>query len=184
MADWVGLLPVLAFVLTAGIPISVALAAHLFYHSGARPFSRALQVSLLEAGLFYVLGVSVLWSVGIGRSRAVTLLVVGVLSAAVMVAVPLLVGRRIVAHATAADPGTALRYVTSGWPLALLVVFAIFVLPGGAHRITFFHMAGMETCLLGFCGVSVRSLATVLLATVVAFFGPGAFGLIYASSRR
>lgn len=182
VADWTGLLPMLAFVLTVGASGPVALAAHLLYRAGGRPFARVLRISLLEAGLFYLLGVSVLWSVGLGISRTVTLLVVGAVASVVLVILPLLVGRRVVRTVAGVDSETALRHATYGWPLAMLAVFGIFVLPGGIDRVTFFHVGGVETCLLGFCGLSAGSVALVLLQSFVAFLGPGLLGVV-ASGR-
>lgn len=184
MADWIGLLPVLAFVMTVGIPVPVTLTAYLFYRSGARPFTRTLQVAFLEAGLFYALGVYVLWSIGAGISRVVTLLIVGAMSLILLVAMPLIIGQQFAQYMTEVDSETALRYTTYSWPLAMFVVFGIFVIPGGIHRVTFFHIGGMDTCLLGFCQISVLSVGAVLLQVLVAFFGPGIISVIQHSRRQ
>lgn len=184
MTDWTGLLPVLAFVNTVGVSVPIALTAHLFYRSGARPFARVLQVTFLQTALLYLVGVYVFWSVGAGFSRMVTLLVVGALTALLLAALPLLVGRWLLWRVGGLDSETALRYSTYCWPVAMLAVFAIFVAPGGFDRVAFFHLGGAETCLLGFCGISLRSAAAVLLQAVVAFFGPGAIGLAALSVRQ
>lgn len=182
MAEWVGLLPAFAFVLTVGISVPVALAAHLLYRAGERPFANVLRIALLEAGLFYLLGVSVLWSIGVGISRTVALLLVGAVASVVLGILPLLVGRRVVRTVAGVDSETALRHTAYGWPLAMLAVFVLFVLPGGVDRVTFFHVGGVETCLLGFCRISVGSVALVLLQSFVAFLGPGLLGVV-ASGR-
>lgn len=179
MADWVGLLPMLAFVMTVGISTPVALTTHLFYHSGARPYSRILQLALLEAGLFYILGISVLWSIGAGVSRVVTLLIIGAMSLIVLVAIPLMIGQWLIQKMTGIDSETALRYTTSSWPFAMLVIFGIFVIPGGINRITFFHIEGIEVCLLGFCRISLLSIVAIFLQVLTTFFGPGVVGVIY-----
>lgn len=93
----------------------------------------------------------------------VTLVGVGECFGVALVAVPLVAGRRLVRLVANADPETALRTATYCWPPAMVVVFGLFVSPGGAGRVTFFHLGGSESCLLGFRGVSVRSLAAVLL---------------------
>ncbi|USZ69214.1 hypothetical protein NGM10_05600 [Halorussus salilacus] len=176
MTEWSGLLPALAFVLTVGVSVPVALTAHRSHRSGARPFARALWVAALQTTLLYLLGVFVLWSVGAGVSRTVTLLVVGALSGLLLAALPLLVGRWLLRRAGGLDSETALRYATYGWPVAMLAVFGLFVAPGGVGRVAFFHLGGAEACILGFCGISVLTAGAVLLQAVVALVGPGILG--------
>lgn len=184
MVEWTGLLSVLAFVLTVGIPIPVTLATSGSYRAGITTFTRALWINLLQAGVFYLLGVYVLWTIGAGVSRVVTLLVVGAVASVTLVALPLVIGRRIVGYATDTNSETALRTATYCWPPAMICLFGLFVLPDGASRVTFFHLGGSESCLLGFCGVSVLSVAAVLLGGVVAFFGPGVLGVVYLLTRK
>ena len=180
MAAWTGLLPALAFVLTVGFSASTTLAAQLLYRVGGRPFGSALRTALFGAGLFYLLGILVLRSIGVGDFRAATPLVVGAVASVALGILPLLAGRRVVRTVTDVESETALRRAAYGWPLATLAVFGAFVSPGGIDRVTFFHLGGAETCLVGFCGISVGSVALVVVAALVAFLGPGLLGVAVA----
>lgn len=184
MADWNGLLPVLAFVMTVGISGPVTLTTYLFHASGTKSFSRVLRIALFEAGLFYVIGIYVLWSIGAGISRVITLLIIGMMSLIVLVAIPLMVGQQFVQYITETDSETALRYTTYSWPPAMLIVFGIFIIPGGVHRVTFFHIGNIEACLLGFCQISILSIGAVLLQALVVLFGPGVLSVLQHSWQQ
>lgn len=189
MALPTGLIPVLAFVLTLGISVPVTLSAHLFYSKGADSFGRALRVAVLEAVLLYLVGVIVVWSIAGGgldmelwRIPA-TLVVTGVAALLLLVALPLVVGQQLVRRLRDVDSETALRYTTYGWPITMLVVFGIFIAPGGPGNGHLFHLEGAQICLAGFCGILVPFAAAVLLELLVTIFGPGLFGLLIATRR-
>lgn len=181
MALPTGLIPVLAFVLTVGISVPVTLAAHLLYQSGTRSFGKGLRVALLEAGLLYLVGVVVVWAIAGGGldielwEIPITLIVTGVGVLFVLTALPLAVGRNLIQRFEGVDSETALRYATYGWPLALLVVFGIFIVPDGRFYGRF--------CLAGFCGLAGSSALAVLVEAVVAVFGPGLIGLLLVPQR-
>jgi hypothetical protein len=179
-----GLLPVLVFVVTVGNAGPVALAARLFAGSEAGSFAEALRVAQLEAGLVYLVGVGVVWTVaGDGFDLSLweipaTLLVTGLAAALVLAALPLAVGRRLVRSRCDVDSATALRAATLGWPVAMLVVFGIFVAPGGLSSGHLLSLTGARTCLAGFCGTSVLLAGTLALEFVVAVFLPGLVGTL------
>jgi hypothetical protein len=190
MALPTGLIPVLAFVLTVGISGPVALAAGLSYRSGTRSFGRALQVALLEAGLLSLVGVGVVWAIaGGGPSTELweipaTLVVTGIGASLVLASLPLVVGKHLVGHLLDVEPETALRFTTYGWPIGMLVVFGIFIAPGGPTQGHLVHLEGTRICLAGFCGIAVSFVVAVLLEVLVAVFAPGLFGALIASRRR
>lgn len=181
-----GLLPVLAFALTVGVATPVALGAHLFYRRGNGSFAAALRAALLEAGVLYLVGVVVIWAIAGGLALwevAAALLVAGVVAFVVLAALPLVVGRRLVRRARAVGSDTALRYATYGWPVAALVVFGIFVAPGGVAGGTLLALGGERTCLAGHCGIARSFVAAVLLELLAAVLGPGVVGLALYSAR-
>jgi hypothetical protein len=92
------------------------------------------------------------------------------------------IGRRLVQRFVTTDRETALRFVTYGWPVAMVVVFGIFIAPGGPLRGDLLSLGGARVCLAGFCGVSVSLVTAVILEVAVAVFGPGAIGLVLYSS--
>lgn len=185
MALPTGLLPALVFVVTVGISVPVVVAAHYFHRTGTDDFRTALTGALFEAGLLYVLGASVVWSIASGGGIdpalweiPATLLATGVAALLAFVALPLLVGERLVTRLLDTDTATAFRYTAYGWPVAMTVVFGIFVAPGGVHGGDLLSLAGPRTCLAGFCGVSVTLVGAVLLELVVAVVGPGLVGAL------
>lgn len=190
MALPTGLLPVLAFVVTVGVSTPVALAAGLLYCSGTRSFGRALRVALLEAGLLYLVGVGVVWAIaGSGFDVELweipaILVVTGLGASLVLVALPLVVGQRLIQHLRNVDSETSLRFATYGWPIAMLVVFGIFIAPGGPTRGHLFDLEGMRICLAGFCGIAVPIVLAVLLEVLVAVFGSGLIGASIVSRRQ
>ncbi|WP_152039400.1 hypothetical protein [Salinigranum salinum] len=64
-----------------------------------------------------------------------------------------------------------------GWPVAILVVFGVFVAPGGVGGGTVLDLGGTQVCLVDFCGIPAPLAGSVALAAVVAVFGPGVVGL-------
>ncbi|UPV99043.1 hypothetical protein M0R88_10945 [Halorussus gelatinilyticus] len=181
-----GLVPATVFVLTAGIALLVTGLAHLFYRAGAPAFSAALRRAILAVGGLYLVGVLVVWAFAGGLRLwevAATLVVAGLANLAVLTALPLVVGRLIVRLAGGVDDSdAALRYATAGWPVAMLTVFVGFVLPGGLGTNSFFHLGGVEICLVGFCGVSLWTAFAVLLELAAALLGPGVVGLALYSA--
>lgn len=174
-----GLLPVFAFVLTVGISVPVAIAAHLTSGSQTQLFGRALRVSLLEAGLLYLVGVIVVWAIAGGGLNMelweipTTLVITGIMSLLVLAVLPLVVGQHLVQRLQAVDSETGLRYATYGWPIAMLAVFGIFVIPDG-------EIYG-AVCFAGFCGVAGSSAPAILLGALVAVLGPGVVGVLIAA---
>jgi hypothetical protein len=174
-----GLLPVLVFVLTVGVAAPVTLVAHLRSRDGSRSFATALRTALLAAGGVYLAGIAAVWVVAGGLSLwevAAALVAAGVAALAVLVVGPLLVGRRIVRRARSTDPDTALRFAAYGWVAAAFAVFGIFVAPGGLADGHLLDLGGERSCLVGFCGVAVSLVGTVLLELAVAVLGPGLVG--------
>lgn len=179
MALPTGLIPVLAFVLTVGVAAPVTLAAHLRSHDGRRPFAAALRTAILAIGVVYLVGVVAVWAVAGGLPLwevAAALVAAGVAALVVLVVLPLLVGRWLVGHTRHVDPETASRFAAYGWAVAMLVVFGIFVAPGGFGRGHLLDLGGERVCLVGFCGIAVSLVAAVLLELVVAVLGPGIVG--------
>ena len=180
MALPTGLVPVLVCILTVGVAAPVTLGAHLFHRGGRRPFAAALRTALLAAGGAYLLGVAGVWAVAGGVpvwEVAAALLLAGVAASVVLTGLPLLVGRWIVLRWGALDPDAALRFTAYGWALTMLVVFGLFVAPGGVAGGDLLDLGGERVCLVGFCGVAVRLVAAALLELFVAVLGPGVTGL-------
>jgi hypothetical protein len=174
-----GLLPVLAFVLTVGVAAPVTLVAHLRSRDGSRSFATALRTALLAAGGVYLAGVVVVWVVAGGLPLwevAAALAAAGVAALAVLVVGLLLVGRRLVRRTRGTDPDTGLRFAAYGWVVAALVVFGLFVAPGGFAGGHLLDLGGERACLVGFCGVAVSLVGAVLLELAVAVLGPGLVG--------
>ena len=185
MALPTGLIPVLVFVLTVGIAIPVTLGSHLIYRSGEGAFGSALRIALVEASVLYLVGILVIWAIAGGLELweiPVTLLVSGILALMVLVVLPLLVGQRIVQRFRDVDRETALRFATYGWPITMLVVFGIFITPGGLVHGDLFSLGGERICLAEFCGISISFAMAVILEVVVAVLGPGIVGLVLYSS--
>jgi hypothetical protein len=181
----VGLVPVFAFVLTVGIAVPVTLGSHLFYRSCNARFGSALRVALIEASGLYFVGILVVWAIAGGVELwdiATTLLVVGALALVVLTVFPLIVGRRCIQYFRPVDRETALRFATYGWPITMLVVFGIFIAPGGLARGDLLSLGGERICVAGFCGIGVSFVMAVILEVVVAVLGPGIVGLILYSS--
>ncbi|MFB6303089.1 MAG: hypothetical protein ABEH78_09550 [Haloferacaceae archaeon] len=187
MALPTGLVAPFVFALTVGVAAPVTLGAHLFARSGG-PFALALRAAVAEACVAYLVGVGVVWAAAGGAAWGVpaALVAAGVVDLVVGVAIPLLVGRWLVRRASGAGPGTALRYATYGWPLAMAVAFGLFVAPGGVGGGDLLSLGGPRTCLVGFCGVPVALAGAVAVGLAVVTFGPGAVGmaLCVATDRR
>lgn len=180
-----GLIPVLVFVLTVGIAVPVTLGSHLIYRSGEGTFGSALRIALVEASGLYLVGTIVIWAIAGGFELweiPVTLLVTGALAPIVLMVFPLMVGQRFVQHFRAVDRDTALRFATYGWPITILVVFGIFIAPGGLVHGDLLSLGGERICLAGFCGISVSFAVAVILEVVVTVLGPGIVGLVLYSS--
>ncbi|SEK31773.1 hypothetical protein [Haloferax larsenii] len=186
MALPTGLLPVFVFVVTAGVATLVTLGAYLSWRRGSRSFSAGLRRSLLGVSLLYLVGTAVVWAVAGGGSLwgvAAALVASGVAAFVVLWTAPLLLGQYLVRRLRGVDSETALRQVTYGWPVAMLVVFGLFVAPGGPTSGHLLHLDGATTCLAGFCGLSVLLLVAVALELVVAVVGPGLVGLVLTSQQ-
>lgn len=184
MALPVGLVPVLAFVLTVGISVPVTLGAQLFYQTGGDRFGSALRTAFIEAAVLYLVGILVVWAIAGGLDLweiPVTLLASGLLALIILGMIPLVVGQRFIQRLETADRETALRFATYGWTVSMVVVFGIFVAPGGLLHGDLLSLGGPHICLAGFCGVSVLLVTAVLLEVGVAIFGPGAIGLVLHS---
>jgi hypothetical protein len=185
MALPTGLIPVLVFVLTVGIAIPVTLGSHLIYPNGNGAFGSALRIALVEASVLYLVGILVIWTIAGGFELweiPVTLLGTGIIALIVLMFFPLMVGQRIVQHFQAVDRETALRFSTYGWPITMLVVFGIFIAPGGLIQGDLLSLGGERICLAGFCGISISFAMAVILEVVVAVLGPGIVGLVLYSS--
>ncbi|WP_435174590.1 hypothetical protein [Halorussus sp. AFM4] len=184
----VGLIPVFVFVITVGIAVPVTLGAHLFYRSRDGRFRSELRIALIEASGLYLVGILVVWAIAGGLELweiAITLLVVGALALVVLTVFPLIVGQRVIQHFRAVDRETALRFATYGWPIAMLVVFGIFIAPGGLVRGDLLLLGGERICVAGFCGISVSFAMALILELVVAALGPGLVGLaLYSLAVR
>lgn len=178
----VGLLPVFVFVLTVGISVPVAMGAFLFAGRGQRPFAAALRAALIEAGSLYLVGILVVWAIAGGPEVwevAVTLLLSGIIAFGGLMVLPLLIGQLIVQRLRSVDDQRALRVTTTGWPLAMLGVFGIFIAPGGLTSGDLFSLSGPSTCLAGFCGISIPFAIGAGLAATVAVLGPGFIGVVF-----
>jgi hypothetical protein len=180
-----GLVPATVFALTVGVSTPVAVGAHLLARTGNGTFGSALRTAVVGTGLLYLVGVGVVWAVAGSLEAAdvaATLVVAGAVAFAVVVAFPLFVGRKLVKYAAGVDSATALGYATTGLPVAALVVFAIFVAPGGLALNAIFGRGEKTVCLAGFCGVARGFAVAVFVQLVVALLGPGLVGLALASS--
>ncbi|ELZ76235.1 hypothetical protein C454_18099 [Haloferax gibbonsii ATCC 33959] len=184
MALPVGLIPTFAFVMTVGIPVTVALSAHLYNRSQEGAMRDALRVAVIEAALLYTVGIYVIWSIAGGGSLwglVAALAVVGVFCLIFLLAVPLLVGQWLVEHVRDVPSDTALKAVVTGWPPAMLLVFGIFIAPGGLTAGHLFDIEGPQTCLAGHCGIAIGLLAVTALEGLIATFGPGVAGLLFTT---
>lgn len=182
-----GLLPVLVFVLTAGVALVVSVGARLLQRGGSAPFRTALRDAIVSAGVLYLVGVLGVWAwSGFGALWGVpaALVAAGVAALLVFVLLPLAVGQWLLRRHGDFDPGTALRYATDGWLVAMLVVFGLFVAPGGLLAGDLLDLGGPRTCLLGHCGISVRLVGAVVLQLLVAVVGPAVVGLVIRRATR
>lgn len=181
-----GLIPVLAFVLTVGISVPVTLAAHLYFHERAQPFHIGLRRAVFGTGFLYLIGVGVVWVIaGDGLSLEfwelpATLVLTGGISLIILTALPLVIGQRLLRNTNHLDSDTALRYTTYGWPVAMIVVFGIFIAPGG-HLL---NLEGPQRCLAGFCGISTWLVWALLFEILVALLGPGLVGMLISTYQR
>lgn len=184
MALPVGLLPVFWFVLTVGLSVPIAVAAHQFRRAGTTSMSSALRIAFSEAGLLYLVGVGVIWTITGGGSlwaTIATLVVPGIVAGIVLMVLPLLVGRAVIQRSTGIDSDRALQHATYGWPVAMVAVFGIFIAPGGLTAGHLFDLGGQPICLAGHCGIPTWLAVAALLELVVAVLGPGFVGLLIAS---
>jgi fumarate reductase subunit D len=190
MALPTGLIPTLVFVITVGISVPVMVAAHRFHRTGTDDFRTALAGALFEAGLLYILGVGVVWSIAGGGIDTelweipAALLATGVATLFLFVALPLWIGERLVTRLRDTEPATAFRFTAYGWPVAMLFVFGIFVAPGGVFGGDLLSLGGPRTCLAGVCGISLMLAGAVLLEMLVAVVGPGLVGALLLSQTR
>lgn len=188
MALQAGLIPVLVFVLTIGIAVPVTLGSHLIYRNGNGAFGSALRIALFEASVLYLVGILVIWAIAGGLELweiPITLLVTGIFALIVLIAFPLIVGQRVIQHFRGVDRETALRFATYGWPIAMLVVFGLYIVPGGLVHGDLLSLGGNRICLAGFCGIGVQFALAVVLEVFVALLGPGIAGLVlYTSTER
>jgi hypothetical protein len=184
MALPTGLLPVLAFVITIGVSVPVAVTTLLASRTGTQSTRRALRLALLEASLLYLVGVIVVWAIAGGGLDTelweipATLVGTGVGTLLVLTALPLVVGQKAIQHWRQVEPEAALRYTVAGWPIAMLITFGIFIAPGGFARGMLFDIGGPTVCLGGFCGISLMLVAAFLLEALVVVFGSGLVGLM------
>jgi hypothetical protein len=181
MALPTGLIPVLVFVLTAGIAILVTLGAISFHRIENASFGSALRIAFLVAGGLYVIGVILIWFIAGGVSLwevPAVLIAAGIIALIVLMILPLVIGQHLIQRVRDADSETSLRFATYGWPIAMLIVFGIFVAPGGVAHGHLFHLGGNRVCLVGFCGIAVSLVAAVILEFVVGVLGPGIIGLV------
>jgi hypothetical protein len=181
-----GLLSPFVFVLTGGVSTLTAVGARLLGRE--QEFVRAVAASFSTVGALYLAGVGVVWLVAGGGTLwglASGLVAAGLVAFVLLGVLPLAVGRRLVRRAHDVDSETALRLTTAGWPVAMLIVFGVFVAPGGVSGGHLLSLDGPRTCLGGFCGVSLHLVGAVSLSALVAVFGPGLVGLaVHAASTR
>jgi hypothetical protein len=180
-----GLVPVAAFALTVGVSTSVTVGAHLLARAGNRTFPSVLRTALAGTGLLYLFGVGIVWLVAnplAATNVAAVLVVAGAAAFAIVVALPLFVGRRLVERATGVDSATALGHATTGLPVAALVVFAIFVAPGGLATNAISGLGETTICLASFCGIARGFAIAVFVQLFVATVGPGLVGFALALS--
>jgi hypothetical protein len=172
-----GLLPIFVFSVTVGVSVSTALIAVVRSRAVGGPFDAVLRTAVLTTSVLYLVGTVAVWVVlGTPWTVPATLVVAGVATLVVSVALPLAVGRGVIRRARGVDAGTALRFATYGWPVAMLVAFGVFVAPGGVGHGHLFDLEGARICLVGFCGIAVPLLAAMLVELVVVLVGPGAVG--------
>ena len=190
MALPTGLLPVLAFVITIGISVPVAITTHLSARTGTQSIRRALQIALLEASLLYLVGVIAVWAIAGGGLDTelweipATLVITGVGTLLILTALPLAVGQKVINHWRHIEPEAALRDTVAGWPIAMLVTFGIFIAPDGLAQGTLLDLQGLTVCLFGFCGISFQLAGAVFIEILVAVFGPGLIGLVLSFRRQ
>jgi len=180
MALPTGLIPVFAFVLTVGAAISVTLGAVLYHRIRSNSFRSALRTAFLVASGFYIVGVIPVWFLAGGASVwevPAVLITTAVIALIVLMILPLMLGQRLIQKVRGIDSETALRFSTYGWPVAMFIVFGIFIAPGGVVGGDLFNLGGNRVCLAGFCGIAVSLAAVVILELVVAVLGPGIIGL-------
>jgi hypothetical protein len=170
MALPTGLVPVLVAVSTVGVSLPVAVGALSWHRVGPAPLRTALRPAFATVALCYLVGAGVVVAVAGAASVPVSavLLGSGVVAFLLFGALPLGVGRRVVARATGVSGDEALRYAVLGWPVAMALVSAVFVAPsvlgdGGVHLL---HVDG---------AVAFGAMLTVDL--LVAVFGAGAVGV-------
>lgn len=174
-----GLVPVFVFVVTVGVSVSTVLIAVVRSRARPGPFDAALRAAVLATGGLYVAGTVVVWVVfGTPWTVPAALVVAGVVTLVVSVALPLAAGRALIRRTRGVDAETALRFATYGWPIAMLVAFGVFVPPGGIGGGHLLGLEGARICLAGFCGIAVPLLAAVLVEIVVILVGPGAVGTV------
>ncbi len=186
MALPTGLLPVLAFVLTVGVAGGVRLGAALLHRQGVEGSARALAGATRAVAALYLVGVVALWGLtGFGSlwGLPAALITAGLGALALLVVVPLSVGEWLLRHGRGLRRDAAWGYAADGWVVAMILVFLVFVAPGGLAGGTILDLGGPRICLLGACGLSVPLLAAAALQVVLAVFGPGLFGLLLHASR-
>jgi hypothetical protein len=175
-----GLLTVLAFSLTVGISVLTAVGAWVSHRLTAAPFTLSLTSAFSTVAGTYFVVVGLVW-VGTGADALwglpTALVAVGIAAFVLLGILPLLVGRRLIARLRDVDAETALRLVTVGWPVAMLVVFGIFIAPGGVREANLLDLGDPRACLVGFCGVSLPLVIAVSASVLVAVFGPTLVGL-------
>lgn len=171
-----GLVPVFVFLVTVGVSVTTVLIAAVRSRTGGS-FDAAVRAAVLATGGLYLVGTVVVWVVfGTPWTVPATLVVAGMATLVLSVTLPLAVGRALIRRVRGVDDETALRFATHGWPIAMLVAFGVFVVPGGVGGGHLIDLEGARICLAGFCGVSVPLLAAVLVESVVILVGPGAVG--------
>lgn len=190
MALPTGLISVLVFVLTVGWSVPVAIAAGLLHQHGVAPFGRIMRIVVLEAGLLYLVGVGVVWAIaGNGVDPRLweipaTLIASGIGALLLLTALPLGLGSWIVTKVQNVDSETALRFTTYGWPVAMVIVFGLFIAPGGLSRGHLFELAGVQICVAGFCGISLTFAVALILEAIIAVLLPGLIGIVLISRRQ
>lgn len=186
MALRIGLHTLLVFALTVGLSTLTALGAWLSNQVTPAPFALSLKSAFSTVGGLYLVGVGVVWLVtGAGAlwGTATALVAVGLAAFVLLGILPLLVGQRLLARLSDLDSDIALRLVTTGWPVAMLVVFGLFIAPGGIHESHLLDLGRPRVCLVGVCGVSLPLVVAVCVSVFVAVFGPAAVGLALSGFR-
>lgn len=186
MALPTGLLPALAFALTAGVAVSVRLGAALIRRRGIDEDARALRSATKGVAVLYLAGVAGLWGLtGFGAlwGLPAALVAAGLAALGLLVALPLSVGEWLLRHGRGLRRDEAWGYAADGWVVAMVLVFLVFVAPGGPAGGTLFDLGGPRICLAGVCGLSVPFLGAVVLEFLLAVLGPGVVGLLLHASR-